>query len=103
MEPENRNYQKVTAVIISAVLFCLITAASVFIVLHADHDCTGEDCPVCDSIRQAESLFRMTGDGAAAADTGTVTVCPAAAGIVLSFLPLTVLLTLVRQKVRMNN
>lgn len=103
MKLGNRTYQKVIAFMISAVLFCLITAASVFIVLHAGHDCTGEDCPVCDGIRQAESVFRMTGDGDAGTVTGVVTVCPVVVSTVLLFLPLILLPTLVQQKVQLNN
>ncbi len=39
----NRAISWIVLVIFSLVIFC----SSAFIIVHADHDCTGEDCSVC--------------------------------------------------------
>lgn len=34
-----------------------------FIAAHADHDCTGEDCPICEFMHQCENTVRGIGSG----------------------------------------
>ena len=42
-----------------AALFVLVMLSSlVFIVLEAEHDCTGEDCPVCYQINVCERTLK---------------------------------------------
>lgn len=54
------------ALMLLVLLLFLLT--SVFFIAHeADHDCTGEDCPVCALIQIAESNLRQLGTGAPAA------------------------------------
>ena len=50
----------ITAAVL-AVLFALtILTSSVFIISHADHDCTGEDCPICEQVYAcAQSLKNL--------------------------------------------
>ena len=85
------------------ILFLFVTFASLFyIVKEENHNCTGEDCPICANIRQAEQTLRNLG-------TGTI------AHAVLNPMPLMFILaiagqasvvlntSLVSQKVRLNN
>ena len=57
---------------ICALLLCLCAAltvffSAVFIVHAADHDCAGEDCPVCAALHAWKGLLRGLGLAAAAA------------------------------------
>ncbi len=50
--------RKITALILAAVIL-LAVAASLFIIIHeADHDCSGEDCPVCALIEACTDTIR---------------------------------------------
>lgn len=43
-----------------AVLFVLVMLSSLaFIVLEAEHDCTGEDCPVCGQLAVCENALKL--------------------------------------------
>lgn len=45
-------------------LFLFITFASLFyIVKEVNHNCTGEDCPICANIHQAEQNLKNLGSG----------------------------------------
>ena len=43
---------------ITAVLLSFLMLASVFIAHEANHDCCGEDCPICEFIQQCENVVR---------------------------------------------
>ena len=46
------------------ILFLFVTFASLFyIVKEENHHCTGEDCPICANIHQAEQTLRNVGNG----------------------------------------
>lgn len=84
-------------------LFLFITFASLFyIVKEVKHNCTGEDCPICANIHQAEQNLRNLGSGLTAGFA--IRLIPvfivALAGIqfVLVFCK-----SLVSQKVRLND
>ena len=52
----NANRKKNIAVI-ACVLFVFVTLASLFyIAKEENHQCTGEDCPICACIRQAKQI-----------------------------------------------
>lgn len=99
--------QRAAAAVLCAALLFILTASSLFILLHAVHDCEGNHCPVCADMRQAaqqaETNAELLGSG----------VSPAA---IQYFTPFFVLseavywmtegvpsMTLVMQKVRMDN
>ena len=59
----NHNMKK-TASFVICILLVFITAASLFyIIKEENHNCTGEDCPVCACIHQAEQTLRNLGTG----------------------------------------
>ena len=84
-------------------IFIAVTFVSLFyIVKEENHHCTGEDCPVCACVHQAEQTLRNLGTGTAI--TAAVNQMPAisalaAAGVCL-FIPC---ISLVSQKVRLND
>lgn len=46
------------------ILFIFVTFASLFyIIKEENHYCTGEDCPICANIHQAEQTLRNVGNG----------------------------------------
>lgn len=94
--------QKILAAFICAV-FILVTFFSVFfIVKEADHDCTGEGCPICACIHQAEETLKQLGTGTVGASDFQPAVAMFALALVCAFLfvPYT---SLVSQKVRLND
>ena len=52
-----------TAGIMAAMMLLVMLFSSFYIAAHADHDCTGEDCPICACIQQCENTIRGAGIG----------------------------------------
>ena len=50
--------KKIIAGILAASLLFIILFSAYFIAEHADHDCGGDDCPVCACLRQCEMMIR---------------------------------------------
>ena len=96
-----KKFRKFSAMI--AVLLVIATFASLFYIAEEEnHDCTGEDCPICVCIHQTEQVLKnMT--------TGLVHVCVFQAvlvGCVITGISLSWLIirtSLVNQKVRLND
>ena len=44
------NHGRIVAAVLAAITVLVVLSSSVFIIEHADHDCVGEDCPVCEQI-----------------------------------------------------
>ena len=98
----NRKRQKTFSIAV-CVLFLFITFASLFYIAEEEnHYCTGEDCPICANIHQAEQTLRNLG-------AGTVihaTVNPVLFMFVLAIAGQAFVVSntsLVSQKVRLNN
>lgn len=98
----NRKRQKTFSIAV-CVLFLFITFASLFYIAEEEnHYCTGEDCPICANIHQAEQTLRNLGAG---------TVIHATVNPVLFMFVLAIAgqafavsnTSLVSQKVRLNN
>lgn len=50
--------------VIICCMFIFVTFASLFyIIKEADHDCVGDDCPVCACIHQAEQTLKNVSAG----------------------------------------
>lgn len=49
------------ALLLCAVLVLALSVSTVFILHEADHDCTGEDCPICRDIALHISLLKAAG------------------------------------------
>ena len=47
----------------AALLLALCLIAALFVVSHADHDCTGTDCAVCHEIHSCLSALRHISEG----------------------------------------
>ena len=85
------------------IFFLFVTFASLFyIVEEANHHCTGEACPVCANIHQAEQTLRnlSTGTIVHAAVNPILIMCVLVIADHVLFIART---SLVSQKVRLNN
>ena len=50
--------KKIMSGIIVLMMLSFLMLSSVFIAREADHDCCGEDCPICEFIQQCENTVR---------------------------------------------
>ena len=55
------RYTKTFAAITAIAMLLVILLAGIFIALEADHDCEGEDCPVCECMEQCQSTLNQLG------------------------------------------
>ena len=55
----------VTAVVMVAAVLFVMLCSVFYIVEHTDHDCTGEDCPICAYIQQCDVMLRCLETGLA--------------------------------------
>ena len=65
----NTVRQKKTALIICITLVFITFASLFYIVKEENHDCTGEDCPICVCLHQAEQVLKNLGSGKSEAQT----------------------------------
>ncbi|MBQ8133515.1 MAG: hypothetical protein IJ192_03770 [Clostridia bacterium] len=94
--------QKIKAVLICLLIAAVMLLSSLYVLIHADHDCSGTDCTVCMNIQQCENNIKMIFSGIA---VGQI-ITSAAFVFVLIVLFYTVcasVQTPVDQKVRMND
>jgi len=105
MEKEKQmNIKKKSAFSVAiCILYLFVIFASLFyIVEEVNHDCTGEDCPVCTNIQQAEQIIRNLSTGMIV--HAIVNRMPIIFVLVIAGLVLLVSRTsLISQKVRLNN
>ena len=52
---------KLAGVLVAVLMLAALLFSAYFIARHADHHCTGEDCPVCIIMHQCESILRGFG------------------------------------------
>ena len=70
--------KRLAACILTLVFVLAMLSSMAFIVLEAEHDCTGEDCPVCYQLSVCEHTLKL--GLAAAVLTGTLLI-----GLILPF------------------
>ena len=63
-EKQMSTKKKSTFSVAVCILFLFVTFASLFyIVKEENHNCIGEDCPICANIHQAEQTLKNLGNG----------------------------------------
>ncbi|MBR2674214.1 MAG: hypothetical protein IKE52_01990 [Mogibacterium sp.] len=55
--------KRIIAAIIMTVFFLIVLLSSFFVAAEAEHDCSGDDCPICDYIHICENLLHQTSAG----------------------------------------
>ena len=94
--------KKTTAALI-CVIFMLVTFASLlFIIKEENHKCTGEDCPICAYIHQAEQTLKNLGTGMIMA-VGDNPFTLLEGVIIISCIWIILGTSLVHKKVRLND
>ena len=96
------NVKRIAAGIMGLMMFIAVLFSAFYIAAEADHDCCGEDCPICACIQQCENTLRGIGDGTAEQLSAVI---PVMLIFLVAALPIAVLSqeTLVSRKVRLNN
>lgn len=59
----NKMRKKVLSVIVCILVLFVTFASLIYIVKEENHHCTGEDCPICAGIHQAEQILKNLGNG----------------------------------------
>lgn len=97
-----RRIKRILSGTMAALFLAVMLFSSFFIAVEADHDCTGEDCPICAVIHQCENTLRSVNDGQA---VQAVIVPFMLSCLLAAFLykPYLVQETPVSEKVRMDN
>ena len=96
------GYKRITACIIGILMLINLLFSAFYIAAEVDHDCAGEDCPICACIAQCESILHQISDGIV---SQAAFVFPIVFLVVSIFL-YTILFTqetLVSRRVRLNN
>ncbi len=88
--------------IMAAMILLVMMFSAIFIVSHTDHDCTGEDCPVCACLQQCENILHGAGDGSRVTVSGIIPIVLITGFILVSY-GIVISDTPVSAKVRMNN
>ncbi len=50
--------ERIAAAVLALLAVFVMLSSAFFIIAHADHDCTGEDCPICEQICACVKGFR---------------------------------------------
>ena len=97
-----KNSIRIAAGIMGFMMLVIVLFSSLFIAIESCHDCEGEDCHVCECIRQCENILHETGK--TAANTGMV-ILPVPMILLSVFAAVCVVIqgTPVSRKVRLNN
>ena len=95
-----QDARKTAMTAVSVLMLGVVLFSACFIIIEADHDCSGEQCPVCAAIRLCECTLRLIVGG-------TVTRILAPAAVCIAFVPAVSVFTApetpVSRMVRMNN
>lgn len=100
---QKQNMGKTVAALLLAVLVLgVFLFSNLYISEHLAHDCSGEDCPICAQIQNAESLIHQIGCGLLAVFAAFGVICAYAVlfPAFCSFIPRK---TLISNKVRLND
>lgn len=98
----NKRISRIFTGIMAAMMLFVVLFSAFFIVSHSDHDCTGEDCPVCACIQQCENILHGAGDSSLLAVSDILPIILIAGFIHVSYC-IVISDTPVSAKVRMNN
>ena len=98
----NRN-RRLGACVLCAFLVLALLFSSALTVHAADHDCTGEHCPVCHQLAANADVLRLLGFAALLLAAFVMLAWAAADRLSVSAAPFALHGTLVRMKVRLND
>ncbi len=93
---------RITAGVMGLMMLVIVLFSAFYIAAETDHDCTGEDCPVCACIQHCESTLRSIGNGISVSSSVIIPFLfiLLAAALFAAAVPSD---TLISRKVRLNN
>lgn len=53
-----KKASRVLAILFAVLFVCTMLTSVLFLAFEADHDCSGEDCPVCAQIAACQNLLK---------------------------------------------
>ena len=68
---KNSELIRVLSALAAFAMLSVILLASIFIVMEADHDCDGEECPVCQCLEQCQNALHQLSMVTAAVSVST--------------------------------
>ncbi len=102
MRPVFSGSKRIAAGVMGLLMLVIVLFSAFYVAAEADHDCCGEDCPVCESIQLCEATLRRAVSGTTAPRAAVVPVVL----FLFAVIPATLQVsgeTLVSRKVRLNN
>ncbi len=99
---QNSTAKRVSAAVIAAALLLVFFLAGAFIALESDHECEGENCPVCECLEQCGITLRQLGMSLAKPGVSLFTFFFLITGT-LRYIIVVCRQTLVSNKVRLND
>ncbi len=99
---KNFKFKRFKAGSMSFLLLAVLLLSVFFMAVEAEHECTGEDCHICEVLEQCFNTVKRLGENVAVTVTFAVSVIFAAV-LLLPSTRETVGSTLVSRKVRMND
>ena len=70
--------KRIIAILLAVTVFFVMLYSALFIVVHAEHDCVGENCPICYQIDVCQNALKnlsLAVSAAAFAAAFTYTLC----------------------------
>lgn len=98
----NNDFTKKIAAFLAAAAAGVLVLSVAYVVREANHDCIGDDCPVCICIEQCLNNLRTLGTGVEV-QAETFIVEKFSAPPILLYVCLIVPVTLINCKVRLDN
>ena len=98
----NYRKQRISSLVICMVFLFVVCSSLFYIVKETGHHCSGEDCPICANMHQAEQTLKNLGNGATI--SMSISPMPVIFTLLLTGTFFFIIYTsLVSQKVRLDN
>lgn len=53
--------KRIMAAVVTAAMLIVVLLSGLYIILEADHDCSGEDCHICECLENCQAVIHQTG------------------------------------------
>ncbi len=96
------GHKRIAACIMVMLMLFIMLFSAFYIAAEADHDCTGEDCPICACIVLCENTLHQIGTGGSSLAAVIIPIFFLLVSVFLFAVPF-LQETLVSRKIRLNN
>ena len=101
-QPRFSKRKRIIATLICFSFLLAVILTSLFITLHADHDCSGEDCVICVWIQHCEDVLHLPGTAPDTQPPAPMAVIPVLLPVLLTGTIPVAAATLVSHKIRID-